>query len=315
MTVPAIFADPPVKDRICILINSRNGDITLPGVILSLFTMAANPHRLTFCVRVDDDDIKTREVLEKIPTKIPVDLRIFSGPRPIHAGAEHNHMAKSVEAGYYMVLNDDTQCMQWEWDNILLHVQQQPEYKNLYVSAWASFPFTYTDVGNGKSIRTHPADYQIFRQDWVKANDGNVFIGKFAYWFDDFDAVQMFKLVTGQDLRCVPIALCARKLGGTRRMRDFPFWRSYYQFLEKERVERAKIIAKRLGIHHHVTERLLKEQRKHTLRHFSLEKMEQLQQAIGDNEAPDPNYLKAKEFAEKEMGIVSATVREPDNLG
>lgn len=297
-----VFAPAGTKDRIAVLINARNAHHVIGGTIIGAMQMAKDRDLLHFGVRVDEDDDKTISVLKEIQAASQVPLDIFVGPRPIFQGAELTHMAREIDAEFYTVLNDDTPIMSWEWDNLIrLCHKDKPQF---LVGAWSSYPPHPVTMPNGTQELAYPADYQIFRKEWIKANENVLFAGWFPYWWEDFMVVQTWRYVTGLNLPIFPVCLCGVKLGPTKNLRDFDFWKSYYKMLEPWRLGIAKNIAEKLGQQHHITKEMVDIGRIHIEQAFDPQRVAQINKILTDHSEPSPQYKEAKAIALRNMSVL-----------
>ena len=198
-----------------------------------LQTLQANTQRkdlLNVWLYVDDDDEVTRGAVNAGRfAGLDYHVHWHFGPRPPALGQAHqalwNESGRASEV--YMISCDDARFDTPGWDEIVR--REFSRYGDGILLAFAHDPnaevATYPFIGWGM-LQTLGYD--------------KVFLGMFAFWFDDKWVEQIAQLAG----RCALIPITINPIGGgkgkTQRMRCVPFWMRFFQLLMPERKEHAR---------------------------------------------------------------------------
>lgn len=294
--------DPPPKRTHAILMMARGCEDWIYGTIRSWFLSARDPEQVIVALRVDRDDTKTIDAITRSGAKFP--SLMFIGDRPRSPGIELTHMAATIRADFYHIMNDDNFALEFGWDR---HVSAFAEdFPGFGMAGWCPAPPRWR---NG--LPGYAGDYPVFQREWFEAA-GEIFTHRFPFWFMDLSACHVYELVRGHKpypLRNAddhtPVELAARKSGPTQRFRDYEFWVEYFFALMPERVAQAERIAARLNLQPFTAPGKIAELNWRS-RQILLED-EQMQATVRfaaqekDRPPPDPAYLAAKAAAEAHL--------------
>lgn len=296
--------EPPPRRTHCIILMARNCADWIYGTIRAWYLSARDPDLVIVAIRVDHDDEATIAAINRAKEKFRVVM--VKGPRPKSPGRELTTLTEIVNADYYHVMNDDTFPLQWGWDR---HTSAYQElFGEFGMAGWCPTPPRWKDGRPG-----YAGDYPVFTRKWIDAAE-EVFTDRFPFWFMDLGTCHVYEMVFGHkpyplfdaDYH-LPVHLAARKSGPTSRFRDYDFWCQYFFALMPERIEKARTIAERLGVPHHITPEKIAE-----LNHRAWQTliedpgMVTAVQVLADPSPPDPSYLQAKAEAEAHMLILKA---------
>ncbi len=92
----------------------------LVDCIHSFWQNTNNLDRIEFCFYCDSEDSETLDCYENYLKKLPLDIRIYVGPRPSSLNAANNLLASQATGRYLQNINDDLLLTTKSWDTIAL---------------------------------------------------------------------------------------------------------------------------------------------------------------------------------------------------
>ena len=220
----AVAVPPEVRrGELCVILATR----ARPGLLVEMFeslrTNTVRKDLVSVWLYVDDDDATTREAIECRFFPDPgIPIHWHFGPQTGGLGQPHQILwnASGRSAEVYVTSVDDARFATFGWDEIV-----RSEYRNFPDGLLLAFPHD--------PVTADQATYPIFGWGWLKAI-GSVYTGYFPYWFEDKWVDQVGRMAG----RCVklPMDLAPiRGKGGTKRMRNLPFWTRFFQLTLDER--------------------------------------------------------------------------------
>ena len=268
--------------RIAVIIPSRERAIGLAAVITSLDMLASGKNEITYGVCADEDDPPTKLFALGIQARMPDRIAVRVGPRPQSLGALVNDMALRLPADAYCSITDDILCLTPAWDEeIRAKIEETPHG----VFWW-------------RNALEQDSLFAVVSDAWRQAA-GGIFTNYYPFWFDDWALAELWTLATGRE----PLRLNAQiadKPRHTHRLRDIPFWQSFYIFTRAERVRWARDIAAKLGLPEPLHAEAMADRLNAALHAMDAEAAKRIE-LQGDTEAPDAAYVATKVRAENMM--------------
>lgn len=267
--------------KITVIILSRKRVRGLSAALTSLSRLESGKHDVAYAVGCDRDDPETAALCAEMGQELNLSYRV--GPRPQSLGAVINDLAGRVPGDVYVLLADDVLCLTYAWDDIIVRAVGETPHGVFF---W-------------KNALPMDVTYPIVTEKWRQAA-GCCYTDLFPFWYDDLALIEQYVMATDSTPRALDI-LIADKPDKTHRMRDLKFWQGFFLFTRKERLERGKEIAARLGLSPPVKGEQFAKDMAETFRPLGDDELQKIQDNQGDQSPPDAGYLAAKARAEKMM--------------
>jgi len=246
---------------------------------MSLQRLRSKQHEVRFRIGIDEGDDDSAAAAANLAQECPIDVSI--GPRPVARGEIENRLLRgSADADIVTMLTDRTFCITPGWDDALAKgVKEQP--KRLL---WWSCP---EDQG---------CTMPIIPRAWREAADNNWSPEIFPFWFDDTWNQQIDLMIYGMPSLKILTNFSGQR-AKTNRARDFAFWINLFNELLPLRAQKAQDMAARLGVEAPGRPEVLS----YITQHYQtlLANVPVLEKHFGDVGEPGPEYVIAKERAEK----------------
>ena len=210
--------------KFAFLLVTRGHPRRAGAVIECARSLSSGQHEIDFIVGCDNDDVKTNEYFHKNYSDVTVSI----ANRPIGVGAVWNRCAALVDADYYCPFPDDSFIGLPDWDD--------------YIAQLGADIIAWNDLANPGQC-TLP----VVSRNWMSLT-GELYDGRFPFWFYDTCVDELFSFVTGQPVPRQSELLLVAKKGLTQSLRDLPFWWEFYIATRKDRLEKAKEIRAKVGI-------------------------------------------------------------------
>lgn len=137
-----------------LFLPTRERPELLKACVDTFFCLAKNPEHVEMVIVMDDDDQSYAE-FEEFAKRSYFDLKILKVPRSVHHQRDYNNVAASQTIGRYIWgLNDDTEMVTRNWDEILENaIEDHLTSINSRIAYIGMDDSTHTEVGNSE---THP---------------------------------------------------------------------------------------------------------------------------------------------------------------
>jgi hypothetical protein len=216
------------RGEISILLPTRGRPETLAQVFLSLRDTTVRKDKTVLWLYVDDDDLVMRQAIENKTLPDPgFAINWHIAPRRGGLGECHQELWKASgrASEVYVIFVDDAVLDAHGWDEIVR--SKHAEYPDGVLLTFPHDPLT-----------ADQATYPFLGWGWLQAV-GYVYPGYFPYWGDD----KWVDEVGRMSGRRAKLPLTLHPIGGkgmTKRMRNVPFWTSFFQLTLYERKDAAR---------------------------------------------------------------------------
>ena len=216
------------QGKIVIVLATRGRPDFLVDAFNSLRETTARKDLTSLWIYVDDDDLATRQAIEKKSLPDPgLAVHWHIGPQPGGLGETHHALwqASRGTAEIYVTTVDDARFDTPGWDEIVR--AKYREYPDGLLLAFPHDPNT-----------ADQATYPILGSNWIETI-GHLYPGYFPYWFDDKWVDEVGRMAG----RCEKLPFNLSPIGGkgrTKRMRNHAFWTRFYLLTLDERKEAAR---------------------------------------------------------------------------
>ena len=112
-----------------LFLNSRGRPKQLLHLIETYDYNAKYPELIEMFIRCDEDDLPTIEALKDLDKRGTFQFKVIVGPRPYNLATTMNEMALMGKGQYLFILNDDSEMVTKDWDELVLI--RIAEYKKL----------------------------------------------------------------------------------------------------------------------------------------------------------------------------------------
>jgi glycosyltransferase involved in cell wall biosynthesis/ADP-heptose:LPS heptosyltransferase len=230
---PKIVKPIDKPQHISLLIPTRGRPEYLDKVFDSIGRTVGNADGIDVWIYVDNDDDITKEYIHsKSYLRYPFKINWVFGERNISQGQMVNILRQkcATNPGMYMPFADDYVLTTGDWDGAIRDAFDR--YPDRIVLGYVPNPHS------GPEQVTLP----VLSAEWTNIT-GRILTESFPCWCDDTWLDQVSQLVqrkTRIDIRVESIA----GMGKTPRLKNLPFWHSYFTNLMDERLKEANLLLK-----------------------------------------------------------------------